>query len=124
MGKKFVDIDFANRGRELAEGFTNDSIKLESAIEKNLFVAAKAVENDAKRLSPVDTGQLRASIATRQNGHGENVAFQVGSQVEYAKFVEYGTRKMRAQPFLRPSLQKNKAFIKDQIVKALKESFK
>lgn len=28
----------------------------------------------------------------------------VGTVVEYAPYVEYGTRKMRAQPYLRPSL--------------------
>lgn len=51
----------------------------------------------------VRTGRLRASIdfvlASDPEPH-----YRVGSNVFYAPFVEYGTRRMAARPFLRPAL--------------------
>jgi HK97 gp10 family phage protein len=63
------------------------------------------VESMAKQLCPVDTGRLRASIdhVTTTDGQGP-VAF-VGSNVEYALYVELGTRYMAAEPYLRPALR-------------------
>lgn len=49
--------------------------------------ACLLVENDAKRKCPVDTGQLRASITHEVEGQ----TGIVGTNVEYAPYVEYGT---------------------------------
>jgi HK97 gp10 family phage protein len=51
----------------------------------------------ARQLVPVDTGKLQASI--RMLGK-----YSVGSTVRYAGFVEYGTRFMRAQPYMEPAI--------------------
>lgn len=59
----------------------------------------------AKRTAPVDTGRLRASIAEELRNEGGDLAEIVGTDVVYAPFVELGTRRMRAQPFLRPAAQ-------------------
>lgn len=59
------------------------------------------VENLAKAYCPVDTGRLRASIGITR--HPNNV-ISVGSNVEYAIFVETGTSRQRAQPYLKPAL--------------------
>lgn len=67
--------------------------------------AALMVESEAKKLCPVDTGRLRASITTEKIG---KAAYAVGTNVEYAPYVEFGTRKMRAQPYLRPALERVK----------------
>lgn len=56
--------------------------------------AALVVEGDAKRNAPVDTGRLRASIASevRTVGGGvPTVLGVVGSNVVYAPWMEYGT---------------------------------
>ena len=58
-------------------------------IDKVLEKACILVENEAKRKCPVDTGQLRASI-THNVSEGTGV---VGTNVEYAPYVEYGTGK-------------------------------
>lgn len=71
---------------------------------KFLAKAVISVERSAKRLCPVDTGRLRSSI-THELGHqGTVLVGRVGTNVEYAPYVELGTRRMRAQPFLRPAL--------------------
>jgi HK97 gp10 family phage protein len=52
----------------------------------------------------VRSGRLRASISTRLGSDAQGVYCDVGSNVEYAGFVELGTRYMRARPYLRPAL--------------------
>ena len=63
------------------------------------------VSNRAKVLCPVDTGRLRASIGVSQQFTPAGAVTTVGSNVEYSLYVELGTRRMRARPYLRPALQ-------------------
>lgn len=70
-------------------------------IREKLQVAALLVERKAKELCPVKTGTLRRSI-TRVIERRRAI---VGSNVEYAPFVEMGTSKMTARPYLRPALE-------------------
>lgn len=71
------------------------------AVQARLREAAQAGSADAKRRAPVDTGRLRDSI------HVEDLpdyGARYGTNVEYGIYQELGTYKMRAQPFLRPSM--------------------
>lgn len=79
-----------------------------SALHKAVTKAALIVEGEAKKLAPVDTGRLRASIThdVIENILGE-IQGRVGTNVDYAVHVEYGTRKQPAQSYLRPALSKN-----------------
>ena len=49
------------------------------------------VQNEARRRAPVDTGRLRSSIVSRAEGSGRSVGYMVGTNVNYAAAVEYGT---------------------------------
>lgn len=73
-------------------------------VAKDLLRRAIQVEASAKRLCPVDTNRLRSSITHRLSKDSRGLAADVGSNVEYAVFVELGTSRARAQPFLRPAL--------------------
>jgi HK97 gp10 family phage protein len=73
-------------------------------IAAELAAAAVKVERQAKRLSPVDTGRLRNSITWELRTDARGLYAAVGTNVEYAPYVEFGTSKMSAQPFLRPAL--------------------
>lgn len=53
----------------------------------------------------VRTGRLRSSISTTIGSDSISVYSDVGSNVEYAGYVELGTRYMRARPYLRPALE-------------------
>lgn len=70
------------------------------------FLARKGVRGEAvaKRLCPVDTGRLRASITHRLGRDSEGLFVDVGTDVEYAPYVELGTSRMAARPYLRPAL--------------------
>ena len=71
------------------------------AIDRALEEIGLAAEGYAKRACPVDTGNLRNSI-THAVESGEDAVY-VGTNVEYAPYVEMGTRPTAAQPFLRPA---------------------
>lgn len=58
------------------------------------------IEADARAVCPVDTGRLRDSLEHEVNGD----TLRVGTNVEYAVYVEEGTRYMEAEPYLRPAL--------------------
>lgn len=67
--------------------------------------AGHMVEGMAKRLTPVKTGQLRRSINSQVVGDEA----RVGTNVHYAPYVEYGTRRpTKEQPYLRPALDNNR----------------
>ena len=57
-----------------------------------------AVLNAAKRGCPVDTGRLRASLSYQVTTDADGVVGYVGSNVEYAPYVE------EIEPYLRPAL--------------------
>jgi len=88
-----TDIDFAKILR-------TEKAALSRALEKSAIV----VEGDAAALCAVDTGNLRESIR-REVGEKEAI---VGTNTNYAPYLEYGTSNMKAQPYLRPALIKNK----------------
>jgi len=74
-------------------------------VYRDLNRRANRVRNMAKRLAPVDRGILRASIQQEiRQEHGELTA-RIGTNVKYAVYQEFGTRYMKAQPFLRPALK-------------------
>jgi phage gpG-like protein len=52
----------------------------------------------------VRTGRLRSSISHVIGKDAAGLYADVGSNVEYAGFVELGTRRMPAYPYLRPAL--------------------
>ncbi len=54
--------------------------------------ATLMVTADAKRLAPVDTGRLRASITPAVSDYPDRVEGVVGSNVKYAPYMELGTR--------------------------------
>jgi phage gpG-like protein len=73
-------------------------------IGRDLARRAVRVESAAKQACPVDTGRLRMSITWALGSDEAGVYADVGTNVEYALHVEYGTRHMAARPYLRPAL--------------------
>ena len=82
--------------------------KLDKVNKMFLPAAGAMVQGEAKRNlranDSVRTGRLRGSIASIVKS--DNVV--VGTNVEYAPYVEYGTVRSRAKPYLRPALDVHK----------------
>lgn len=87
------------------------------AIDRALEEIGLAAEGHAKRACPVDTGNLRNSITHAVEG--SEGAVYVGTNVEYAPYVEMGTRRTAAQPFLRPAATEHGAQYRRVLEKAL-----
>ena len=73
---------------------------LDAALTRALEKVGLVAEGYAKRLCPVDTGRLRNSITHAMEG---SEAVVIGTNVEYAPYVELGTARQKAQPYLRPA---------------------
>ena len=79
---------------------------VKSKTARALEVIGGTAEGYAKQLCPVDTGNLRNSITHEMRGENK---VAVCTNVHYAPYVELGTRKMRAQPYLRPAVENHHA---------------
>lgn len=110
--------------------------ELDSRVQKRIArsatsAGARVIANEAKRLVPVDTGNLKKNIRTanlkpNQPGIQETA---VGVRVKgkespfYWTFLEFGTAKMAPKPFLRPAFESKKVEaaerIKEQLGKRL-----
>ncbi|GAB2539823.1 HK97 gp10 family phage protein [Rufibacter soli] len=76
------------------------------AIANELDRAALMVESGAKKNltinKSVKTNRLRSSIVRQEYGRWNRT---VGTNVEYAPFVEFGTFRSRAKPYLYPAAE-------------------
>ena len=110
---------------------------LKANLERKFEAAGLFIKSNAKDLAPYDTGNLRGSIESDTEWESEYVIVtKIGTNVDYAWFVEFGTGKyspegrktawmykdeegnwhrtagMRAQPFLFPAIDLFKPLIK------------
>lgn len=101
--------------------------KLQKKLRKNVTMAdVKTVvhtngiemNRTASRLAPVDTGFLRRSIVFAIADGGLTATSKAGA--EYAPYLEYGTRFMSAQPFMRPAYNQQKAKFKSDMGRLVK----
>ena len=109
----------------------SDLIKeaLEDQVEQALIAVGITAENNAKReitravydtpesKSYIRTGRLRNSL-THSVEMNEKAVY-IGSAVEYAAYVELGTSRMRARPYLRPAVANYTDEYKNLIKQAL-----
>lgn len=81
---------------------TDEVLKgLSDAVERALTRIGLAAEGYAKKECPVDTGNLRNSI-TNEVRSSEKAVY-IGTNVEYATYVELGTTRTKAKPYLKPA---------------------
>lgn len=90
---------------------------LRSTVRKNANALRKAIKDRA----PVDSGNLRDSIAARYDKDG--LGAEVGPtrpKGSHAHFLEFGTVKMPAQPFITPSAEEQREKYLNDVRKAVK----
>lgn len=100
---------------------------LEKRLKKNVNMSdvKKVVKQNGAELqskvqenAPVDTGNLKRSIELGIEDSGFTA--KVSPTAEYAPYIEYGTRFMEAQPYLRPALNEQKEQFKSDMKKLVR----
>ena len=103
-----ADFNIEDRTGEVLDGIVRAKAR---ALEKIGLVA----EGYAKRLCPVDTGRLRNSITHAT----DDEAAYIGTNVDYAIYVEMGTVNTPAQPYLKPAaadhVEKYRSILKSEL---------
>lgn len=80
--------------------------------------ATLLVTRAAKRNAPVDTGRLRSSITPEIRRMTREVQGVVGSNVKYAPYQEFGTRRgLAGKRYLQRALEENAEKIKELLTK-------
>jgi len=65
--------------------------KVQEDVKNEINASALNIQSGAKRLAPVNFGQLRNSIYLKEQKVEKGVVFTVGSNASYAPYVEFGT---------------------------------
>lgn len=125
--------------RELGERMKGLSEAVNNRIARAATAAgAVVIRNAAQAKVPVDTGNLKKNIIVKRLPKGESpltsehiVTVRQGKLTKkqrdkgledayYGKFVEYGTAKMAARPYMRPAFDQNK----EKAVEAIQDRIK
>ena len=102
--------------------YKDNSQQILSAMEKGIKNGLEAIgltaETYAKKATPVDTGRLRNSISHTVDGE----AVYIGSNVEYAPYVELGTSRAKAHHMLQKAATEHSAEYKRLAEDAVKSA--
>lgn len=81
--------------------FLDDAGRARSGAARAVAIGTRVLEGMVAMRAPVDTGFLRNSVQSTVTGTTGVVT--VGA--EYGAYVEYGTRRMSAQPYFHPAIE-------------------
>lgn len=90
-------------------------------IRTALQAGALVIREAAKVRAPILTGTLRRSLAYRTFINGGAAQARIGTNLEYAAHVEFGTSRQPAQPYLRTAYDEKKGEAIDEITAVLQE---
>jgi len=93
--------------------------RLKESFSQQLQTFGGLMRNYAYDICPVRTGYLRSTIFFKPVGL---LDFEFGASADYALFVEMGTYRMAAQPFIRPALEAYRDELLQAGWKAVKEA--
>ena len=100
--------------------FANDIKKFSKeaglSVEDSITRTAAFTASEAKKIVPVDKGFLKNSIRAEKKG---KFTWEVATNIGYGLFVEFGTYKQKAQPFLRPAFER----ARKKVFKELRQAF-
>jgi HK97 gp10 family phage protein len=93
--------------------------KLQDQINAGLDEAGNEIVIYAQQIVPVRTGFLRSTITyTVADG-----TLTVMATAPYAAYVEFGTRRMRAKPYIRPAIDAYMRLIESSITEQVAAAF-
>lgn len=83
--------------------------QVRAGMRKAMKLALGLVHRHAATIVPVRTGRLKNSLFwnPEYEQDGNTLVGIVGTSVQYAPYVELGTRRMQARPYLQPAIDQN-----------------
>lgn len=113
MGKMSVKLE----GFDKLQAKLKENVKL-SDVKACVQKHGSEMQTTAHLICPRDTGTLADSITLVELDNGMTV--EVEPHTNYAAYVEYGTRFMPAQPYMRPAFIQESARFKEDLKKLTK----
>ena len=98
--------------------------KIEAVVQLAAFNVEKRAKKNLTDKAAVDTGTLRGSIAAVPVGMtlgGELVDWRIGTHIEYAPFVEFGTSRMAERSYLIPALDTEHKHLRNAVKQIFSE---
>ena len=95
---------------------------IDEVAKKAIKDCTPMVRDRAKELCPVETGELRDSIAVRYDN--EDNSGEVYTNKDYAHIVEFGTRYRAPQPYMYPAYKEYEEFIMQYLIESINKSIK
>lgn len=77
------------------------------ANEAGVMAAGLVIQRGAAMRSPRKTGRNASSINTTLEGSGMSASAVVATGTDYGPFLELGTSKMAARPYMRPAAKED-----------------
>lgn len=114
-----MSIEFKDNSKNVLEQMSKNKNK---ALEMIGLKWQGAVTQEITQMKAVDTGRLRSSMTYQVDSRNDQVV--VGTNVEYAPYVNYGTSRMPARPFMENSVLNHKSDYQEIVANVLGEGFK
>lgn len=99
MGDQYIELNLNTE--------ENKKLAKKALIDATREVFAIDIKHAAMEGSPVDTGTNKRSIDTETTETATGVSATLFTQSGYGGYLELGTRKMRARPYLYPAFEEN-----------------
>ena len=111
---------------ELLARLARTNTNVEAVREKALKKGAGIIRDEIEARTPVRTGNLKDNIVIGEvKGQGSKQYVDVGpskGQGFYGKYLELGTVKMAAKPFIEPSFLAKRAEVKETMKGVIREA--
>ena len=124
-----VSFSMDTRGiTKTLKSLKNKSEKLTTEMHKIHEESVKNMYHRARAMARIDTGAMRAHVKIKIVKKSrtqiiiiifDDVLNKQG--VNYAKFIEFGTKKMRAYPFLFPAMEYERPVIRSRLRRMIKK---
>lgn|GEM_PF-2510844 len=108
-----IELRGFNKFREFCKEFP---LKARIVLDEFEDEASKLIADKARKKAPYRTGRLRSSIKALKG--------RIEAQAPYAIFIEHGTKKMKAKPFLRPAISEVVEELRRILVSSMKDMLK
>lgn len=120
MGRNGVTINFSGLD-SLIKGFDRQPAVIKDEATRIINTVAAKVEKTAYQNAPKDTGYLSQHIMAEPKGA---LNAQVIATAKYSIYLEMGTRKAPAQPYMGPAIKAHEKDLYTMLSNLLKEGLR